>query len=839
MGQRKGRLTLFWKEHGIMTAIPFLLLVFTIIFRELLYGVFQEENYISIHLLMEIFGVVVSFSIAVQAWMTFPHTFSNHKLWFGALFLCVGILDVFHTISYKGMPFFFSESSSYTATWLYMILRLTLSIVMLMMAISEEKQVPAWKKWLAYGLSLLYSLTWIMILYYPTKLLPELVIDGVGTTLLKKSLQYIAISLQLLVIYMLTAKFKHKNSLYLMLIFSSVFLVVSDLMYTTYKSVFDIYNFAGHLFQVTAYYFLLRGLYYSSVEEPFRKQKEAEEFLHTVTSNMGEGLVVLDEAGRLTLMNAESERLLKWSEKELLGRNFHDLVHYQDAEGTPRSFEECPNALTIKHGQIYRIEDDGFIRKDGTMLPVSYVSTPFIKDGLITGSIMVFRDIGMKKKDQETIAYMAYYDELTGLPNLRYFKEKFSNVVRPARKKGAIMLINIERFKNINESLGYPFGDLVLKAFAERLRDSLPSHILISRIRGDEFIIWLSTVEENQEIEKMCNEILELLGKPLKIQQVDLTLTIHIGIALYPQDGEEQDTLIKHANTAMREAKKYGKNYGFYDPYMDAQSLDRLVLENELHQAVAREEFYVVYQPQFDSRTGQIIALEALVRWNHPSRGTIPPSEFIPIAEQTGLIVPIGEWVMRTACRQLKQWHEQMYPKIGVAVNLSTRQFYQMNLVQMIEGILEETGLQPRYLELEITESMAMNIQHARETLQSLKQLGLKISVDDFGIGYSSLNYLKDFPVDRLKIDRSFVCDLANNNHDAAIVSMIISMARHLNLEVIAEGVENMSQMNFLREKECYQIQGYLLSPPITMEKLIGEFYQIEHKAKEYSYDLA
>ena len=318
------------------------------------------------------------------------------------------------------------------------------------------------------------------------------------------------------------------------------------------------------------------------------------------------------------------------------------------------------------------------------------------------------------------------------------------------------------------------------------------------------------------------------MKEPIHIQHFFIKVTINIGISIYPNHGENEDELLKHAQVAMGEAQKVSERYMFYRSEMDQHLEERLVLEHDLHYALEREELYLEYQPQVDVSTGRINSVEALIRWKHPEKGLISPATFIPIAEETGLIVSIGEWVLRTACRQAKKWHEEGILHIGVAVNLSIGQFFQQNLVQIVEDTLVKTNLSPNYLELEITESMTMDTSHAIEILHDLKRLGVKIAIDDFGTGYSSMSYLKDFPIDCLKIDRSFVRDLQSNSHDKALISIIISMAKHLNLKVIAEGVEEVGQLAFLAERDCDSIQGYLFSRPISPEELSVHFNEIQ-----------
>jgi diguanylate cyclase (GGDEF)-like protein/PAS domain S-box-containing protein len=545
---------------------------------------------------------------------------------------------------------------------------------------------------------------------------------------------------------------------------------------------------------------------------------------------MGEGMIVLDTDGKLTFMNPKAEQLLGWLEEECINQNLHDVIHRRE-DGTTIPYEECPSTISMDKGEPYQIAEDWFLRKDGTLFPVSYVTSPLFENGCLTGSIIVFRDISKQKEDKEKMEYMAFHDDLTQLPNLRYIKEKMIQEMQN-QQAFALLVLDIDRFKNINEALGHSFGNLILQSVANRLEEQFPSHVFVGRLTGDEFAIIYPGLNHKEEWISVCKQIQHQINEPMQVKHLLLNVSATIGGSLYPNHGKDGDDLLKQANIALMEAQQQQVPFQMYQPTMEGKALDRLVLENHLHHALQKNELQLVYQPQVDIVTGQIQGLEALLRWHHPSYGSISPAQFIPIAESTGLIIPIGEWVLRTACRQLKEWHDNGLSSLHIAVNLSSRQFYSQDLIETVHSILKETGISPEFLELEITESMMMNMEHASKTLKDLKQLGCKIAIDDFGTGYSSLNYLKHLPIDRLKIDRSFIRDLAENEQDDTIVSTIISMAQHLQLDVIAEGVETPEQKRILREKQCTHVQGYLYSPPITPENFLQQWDQLLQKAK-------
>ncbi|MEW6314390.1 MAG: EAL domain-containing protein [Pseudomonadota bacterium] len=437
-----------------------------------------------------------------------------------------------------------------------------------------------------------------------------------------------------------------------------------------------------------------------------------------------------------------------------------------------------------------------------------------------------FKREDRRKRAEETLVarerqleMLAHYDTLTGLPNRILLQDRVDQALTHAsrhNKRVGLLYVDLDRFKNINDSLGHFIGDVLLQAMAQRFRTCIRDEDTISRLGGDEFIVVLpdTNIEGAAHV---AQKILISAGERYEIEGHEMTVTPSIGISIYPEDGRNFDTLFKNADAAMHHAKSNGRNnYQFFTAQMNESALERLTLENGLRRALERGEFLLHYQPQIEIDSGRLLGMEALIRWQHPVLGLVPPGKFIPVAEESGLIVPIGEWVLSEACRQNRAWQEAGLPEFAVAVNLSALQFHQKNLPEKIILALEESGLDASYLELELTESLVM--QHAEETItvmQHLKSMNLRLSIDDFGTGYSSLSYLKQLPIDRLKVDRSFVNDVASNPDDAAIVRAVISMAHNLRLRVIAEGVETEEQLAFLKSEGCDEMQGYYYSKPM------------------------
>jgi diguanylate cyclase (GGDEF)-like protein len=420
---------------------------------------------------------------------------------------------------------------------------------------------------------------------------------------------------------------------------------------------------------------------------------------------------------------------------------------------------------------------------------------------------------------------LAFYDALTGLPNRTLLQDRLTKALAGARRhkhKVALLFLDLDRFKDINDSLGHSVGDLLLQEVAKRLKTWGREQDTVARLSGDEFLITLTHIKDVHDAAVAAERLMDAMTAGFVVQGHSLNVSCSIGISMFPEHGTDCKTLITNADAAMYGAKDSGRNnFRFFAEDMNAQAVERLALENSLRLALDNEELFLVYQPQLDIVSGRIIGLEALLRWQHPKLGLVPPDRFIRIAENSGLIVPIGEWVLRTACCQARKWQDEGLPAASVAVNVSAVQFRQAGFCEFIRRVLHEAGLAPQYLELELTESLLLaNADVTLSVLKELKSMGVTLAIDDFGTGYSSFNYLRQFRVSKLKIDRSFIRDIAVNPDDAAITTAIISMAKSLNLKVIAEGVEDEAQMTFLRAHQCDEIQGYYFSKPLTVDKV-------------------
>jgi len=555
--------------------------------------------------------------------------------------------------------------------------------------------------------------------------------------------------------------------------------------------------------------------------------KNKNDFLATILENMTGGVIAFDAHGKINLLNRAATEI--YGSKLALGTSLKDWI-----TNFPFFTEDFKKKLVPEENPLHSIEEGGSIA--GTELLVK--DKKGIKRSLVfegralrghegenLGAVIIFNDISKRKMDEEELKYRATHDMLTDLPNRILLADRLSQAISSAKRnnlKTSIIFIDLDNFKIVNDALGHSIGDSLLKMVVARFILLLRSTDTLARLGGDEFVIVLSDLENIDAIPLFLDRILKSISQPYTIDEHEVNITCSLGFSIYPDHGEDAETLLKNADNAMYQAKEEGKNtFKFYTKEMQTHVRKRLEMENDLRRALVNQEFFLEYQPKLNLKKKELVGFEALVRWNHPKYGIIPPTEFIYIAEETGLIIPLGKWVLQTACKQNKEWQDQGLFPLCVSVNLSSRQCRENNLFHTIQKTLEETGLSPEYLELELTESLAMsNPKEFIVVLSKLKKLGIKTSIDDFGTGYSSLNYLRQFPVNCLKIDQSFIRELETKAGDLSIVKAIVSLGHSLNMTVIAEGVETKQQLLELLKQDCDEIQGYYLSRPISAKAM-------------------
>jgi diguanylate cyclase (GGDEF)-like protein/PAS domain S-box-containing protein len=570
---------------------------------------------------------------------------------------------------------------------------------------------------------------------------------------------------------------------------------------------------------------LLRSLRYAVERKTMEEALFIEQERAQVTLNcIGDAVACTDISGNISFLNLVAEKMTGWSRQEADGRPMAEVLRILDASNR----QTIPDPMEMVVGQnrsMHLPEDCVLVRRDGFEIPIEDSVAPIHdREGRPTGAVIVFRDVSAARAMALQMAHSAQHDFLTGLPNRMLLNDRVSQAMALARrhiKKVAILFLDLDGFKHINDSLGHAIGDKLLQSVAKRLVDCVRGSDTVSRQGGDEFVVLLSEVERSEDAALKAGRMLQAVAEPHPIDHHDLHVTTSIGVSVYPDDGLDSETLIKNADTAMYQAKENGRqSFQFFKPPMSVRAVERQSIEEGLRRALERQEFSLCYQPKIHLKTGDISGAEALLRWEHPSRGLVPPAKFIPVAEDCGLIVPIGNWVLREACRQARTWIDTGLPLGTMAVNISALEFRDEHFLDGVFTILKETGLDPKYLELELTESVLMKHAEATEAiLKTLKAKGVQVAVDDFGTGYSSLSYLKKFPIDALKIDQSFVRQITTSPEETTIVTAVIGMGRSLKLRVVAEGVETQEQLAFLRSHQCEEAQGYYFSHPVSPER--------------------
>ena len=557
--------------------------------------------------------------------------------------------------------------------------------------------------------------------------------------------------------------------------------------------------------------------------------------------SIGEAVLRADSYGKVLYLNRVAEGMTGWSRGEALGRQVTEVLHIVDGADA-----ECSDAVRmVSHNEIAKAVDRSasciLVRRDGFECGIENRVTPlYDPDGKITGSVVAFHDVTAARAASREMSRLAQHDFLTGLPNRMLFKDRLEQAISLADRQSrqlAVMFVDLDHFKKINDSLGHAVGDELLQSVAGRLLGCVRRTDTVSRLGGDEFLILLSQLEHAADAAVSAQKILRALAVPHIIDGKSVDTNACIGVSTYPNDGQDAEGLISKADTAMYEAKQRGRHsYRFFQAHMHARLAARQSLEGDLRYALGRNEFLLHYQPQYNLENGQITGVEALLRWKHPHRGLVSPAEFVPLAEECGLIIPIGRWVLLEACKQHRAWSAAGGGVARIAVNVSTAEFGDKDFLSGVRAVLIATGVRPRSLELELTESVLMNdAEGAVVIMAALKAMGVQLAIDDFGTGYSSFTYLRRFPSDALKLHQSFVQDITSDPNDAMIVSAMINIGKSLKQRVIAEGVETLAQLSFLKLHGCGEGQGYFLSRPMPPEE-VGKLFRADVRADIFQY---
>ncbi len=902
------------------------------------------HSYLSMHMLLEMASIVVTMLIFFVSWNSCALHPQPNALLLACAFMGVGLLDLSHTLSYAGMPDYLTANNPEKAInfWLaarYLAASSLLAVVWLPWP-APGKTLPAlawYQRWLPLGVVLLLVASLHGLFFYPPDWLPRTFIAGLGLTPCKIAAEYGVILLNALTILLLVRRLRQPPCGFDVprLLVATQVMILSELCFTLYSSVTDLFNLLGHLYKVLAYLLLYRALFVEMIVAPYRALKDARSHAQAVLGALPDRLVELDQHGRYLQVHLPMNQHPVLGGDELLGHTVFEVLPATAARTCMQALEEArrqgysrghqveipqqegshwfelsvaamhrergeaPRFVVVSRDVTGRIQDQAALRKlqlaveqsasaivitdlqarieyanqafvrssgysleevlgqnprilhsgqtpratyedlwrhlrqgqiwrgeltnrrkDGSEYIESVMISPvFDEQGNPVNYLAIKEDITRRRLDEQRIERLAHFDALTDLPNRKLFGLRCDQALAQSgrsRQPLAVLYLDLDHFKNINDSLGYQVGDAFLVEVARRLKGTLREVDILSRPSGDEFVLVLPGVDAKGAAHT-AEQLRTLLLQPYQVGQHVLTVTVSIGIAIFPEDGYDFDTLSQRADMAMHRAKQDGRNsYSFFTGEMQQQSARLLALENALRQALDNRELYVSYQPQVDIRTRTLVGAEALLRWTHPQLGVISPAEFIPVAESCGLIISLGEWVLHQAASQMKQWLAMGYPPdMTMAVNLSLIQFRDPGLLELVGRVLRETGLPAHCLELELTESVTMQQPlEAIDLMHRLRGLGVRLSIDDFGTGYSSLSYLKQFEVNKLKIDQSFVRQLDRDGRDQSIVQAIVWLAGSMAITTIAEGVETREQLAQLEKLGCAEVQGYLFGKP-------------------------
>jgi len=772
----------------------------------------RASSMLQLHLLLELFAVIVAILIVVVSWHDLKHRFNPESGILLAGFTMVALVDLVHALTYDGMPKLVTDSSTPRAIFFWLagrtLVLLTLLLVVLRLRLPFSRFV-----WLGIATVLGAGLFWLGT--WGMDWVPTTFVAGSGVTTFKRNYEYGLfigyVLLALLFVYRAGAGNRPRSFAFAT---SCLVMAMGEIVFSNYKAPSDFLNIFGHVFKIVSYAFLYQNVFVLAIRQPYEALRKSEERFRALTELSVDGYWEQDRNFRFVQVSQsfngmDMQAMLgrtRW-ELPVLGVSPEQWLAHRAQLERHEPFRDFVYQVEVAPGQVRTLAANG--------------SPLFGEDGEFLGYQGVGRDITDQLAAEKRIEFLAYHDTLTGLPNHRLLQEQFAQSMH-AEGRAALLLLDLDNFKGINDILGHDSGDALLREVARRLRAKARDVDVVSRQGGDEFYVLMPGLRHTDDVALLASALMESLQEPVMLAGQEIVTSASMGVAIYPDDGADLETLRKKADVAMYQAKQAGRNtYRFFDAAMNVEAFEHLSLRNGLHRALERDELALHYQPQFDLSSGAVIGVEALLRWRHPERGLISPARFIPVAEESGLIVPIGVWVLREACRQAVAWQREGLPGLTMAVNLSAVQFKRGDVEQSVLRALEESGLSAQLLELELTESILIqNAEGVLASLKRLKQLGVKLSIDDFGTGYSSLSYLKRFDIDKLKIDQSFVRDLGSDEDDAAIVRAVIQMAHGLNLKTIAEGVETVEMLESLCRFGCDEAQGYHFARPMPAAEM-------------------
>lgn len=803
----------------------------------------EMVNYLPMHTFMEMVSVIISVMIFAITWNVYSVQAAKPAIILGCTLFSVALLDFVHLLSYPEMPQFVTPSSAQKSIYFWLSARTLLAVSMLFSAFLAWQPFKTDKtRYLVLFSSLSLSGLLIWIGLFRLDITPKLFVPEKGLTEVKIETEFMLVALYSIstISFYLRSR-KEQRAWMSDLAKCNAIIVMSESYFTFYSSHSDIINILGHIYKLIAYAFLYRAVFLNSVRYPIDQLiaaevalKESQKKLETTqiaVDHSSDYIFMFNAKGKFSYCNKQASQRLGYAQQELLSMSVGDIdVDYRDANWLEH-WQQLSAEGTMRFETSHRT-------KQGDIYPVE-VSVAIIKDATAEEfACAIVRDISERLSAQERINNLAYYDQITGLPNRAFLEDLIVKAISAAQRnlrKVAVLFLDLDHFKNINDSLGHQSGDNILVQVSSRIKTRIRAADSVGRYGGDEFIVVLTDLHSSIEAANVAQQFLTDITKPYYCNNVELRLTASIGISVYPDDALSFSQLVMNADAAMYHAKSQGRdNFQFFSAEMSRKAATQLDMENRLRRAIELQQFVLHYQPQIDIETGNIVGVEALIRWLDPERGLVPPLEFIPLAEERGLIIPIGDWALEEACRQNAIWQKAGIPPITVAVNVAASQFHHANLIKKIEDVLMLTNLNPMYLEIEMTESAVMqDAEQLIDDLAALRKFGISLAMDDFGTGYSSLSYLKRFRLNKLKIDRSFIRDIHSDNEDLSIVKAIIALAHQMKIKVIAEGVETELQRDILKNAKCDKYQGYYFSKPLPAEDI--ERLLKEQKAAEAS----
>ncbi len=797
-------------------------------------------GYLPLHTLLETASIVIASLVFVVGWNNYSGKQSFNLALLGCVFLGVACLDFTHTFSFYGMPDFVTPNGPDKAIYFWLAARALAAVGLLVFATLDwQRRAGSVVRFaMLGGVALLVALLHWLFLFRLDSTAGLFLIPGKGLTPLKAQLEYAIIATNLGTALALWLNMRQVQRASTALVFGAVCtMAMGEFYFTLYAQVTDIFNLLGHVYKLTAYLFIFRAFVASTIVEPYKDLSELQSEQQATLDAIPDLLIEVDADGRICKFQQQAARRLGMEGQLVLGQTLSQ-VFPAPAAGS------CLSAMgeAAAHGRSCSREFSLPGQPQQRWFGVT-AAPRAMPAGSEPRLLLLLRDITQRKAAEEEIQSLAFSDRLTGLPNRRLLMDRLAQAMVACgrhQRLGALLLIDLDDFKTLNDTLGHDQGDLLLQQVGQRILECVRDGDTVARLGSDEFVVLLedlngSAMEAANQSESVGHKILASLAQPYPLADVEHHSTASLGVTLFGSVVPESvDEAMKRADLAMSHAKAEGRNsLRFFDPYMQAAITQRATLEAALREALDKRQFVLHYQAQVQG-SGELTGVEALVRWLHPLRGMVSPAEFIPLAEENGLILPLGQWVLQTACEQLATWSRQAgLAHLSIAVNVSARQFHQRDFVSDVLATLARAGANPRRLKLELTESLLVrDVEDVIEKMSALKAHGVGFSLDDFGTGYSSLSYLKRLPLDQLKIDQSFVRDILLDADDAAIARMIVALANSLGLAVIAEGVETEAQKAFLAAQGCDAYQGYLFSRPLPVDEFesLATRLELEHQ---------